>query len=87
MSNRTIVLLLVAAMFLLASIWVGRVVTQREVAKIPPAQREQMTDFDWIGFEEAWPIMAPLGGIGILFGAAGMVSAARDYRRATTGRA
>jgi hypothetical protein len=86
MSNRTIIILLVAIVFLALSIGVGRAITAREIAKIPPAQREQMSDFDWIGFEESLPVSVPFAGVALLAGAAGLISAARDYRLTTARR-
>jgi hypothetical protein len=64
-------LILVSAVLLTAGITMCNVGIQYEISQIPPEQRAQMTDTDWVGAE--WGIRAVfLELVGLLLGLAGV---------------
>ena len=64
-------LVLIAAVLFTAGITMCNVGTQYEISQIPPEQRAQMTDTDWVGAE--WGIRAVfLELVALLLGLAGV---------------
>lgn len=82
MSKRTILIFVCSAALFALGFGVLHVITEREIAKIPEAQRREMSDFDWIGFDDAAPWCGPPFVLAFLIGIVGVVSAGFDYHEA-----